>query len=139
MKKQILIFVILCSFVGLSVVPAYTQDVEFRARIPFSFVVLGKTFPPGEYRLSAAPHMVKLEDSKGTLVATALANEIVGRSANATSQIIFHCYNEVCFLSELRSVIPGNSRQVLTSQAEAELAKKEQGKYLALIGEKRRR
>jgi hypothetical protein len=142
MKKQILIVASVCLVVGLAAVPARAQtptavlgDEVFgvRATVPFSFVVLGKTFPAGEYTLFAAPHMVKIEDANGRLVAVVLANEIPGRSAGATGQIIFHCYSDYCFLSELRSPIQG-SRQLLTSRSEAILAKEKQGKYLAVLG-----
>lgn len=138
MKKQTLIFATLCLLVGLAVVPASAQAVAVRVTVPFSFVVLGRTFPAGEYMMIAAPHMVKIKDSNGTPIATVLANEISDRFAGATGQIIFHCYSDHCFLSELRSHIQGDSRQLLTSRAEAELAKKEQGKYFAVLGEKPR-
>jgi len=137
-KRQTLIFATLCLFVGLSAFPAPAQEFEARAKVPFSFVVLGKTFPAGEYTLLAAPHMVKIEDASKTLIAVVLANEIPGRAAGAAGQIIFHCYSEYCFLSELRSPIQGNGRQLLTSRAEAELAKKQQGRYFAVLWEKPR-
>jgi hypothetical protein len=137
MKTQTL-FVGLCLVVGLAAIPTHAQVFEARARVPFSFVVLGKTFPAGEYTLLAAPHMVKIEDANQTLIAVVLANETPGRSAGATGQIIFHCYSDYCFLSELRSPIQGNGRQLLTSRSEAKLAKKEQGNYFAVLGEKPR-
>lgn len=137
MKKQTLIVASLCLVVGLAMVPASAQAVATRAKVPFGFVVLGKTFPAGEYTLIAAPHFVKIEDANRRPIATVLANEIPGRSA-ATPQIIFHCYTDRCFLSELRSPTPGNGRQLLTSRTEADLAKKEQGKYFAVLGEKPR-
>lgn len=138
MKKQTLIFATLCLLVGLAVVPAYAQAFVERVTVPFSFVVLGRTFPAGEYMLIAAPHMVKIEDSDGTPIATALANEIWDRFAGVTGQLVFRCYSDRCFLSELRSPVEGNSRQLITSRAEAELAKKDQGKYLAVLGKKPR-
>ncbi len=134
MKKQTLIFAALCLLVGLAVVPAYAQVFAERATVPFSFVVLGRTFPAGEYLLLAAPHMVKIEDSDGTPIAMAMANEISDRFAGTTGQIIFHCYRDRCFLSELLSPVKGNSRQLITSRAEAELAKKDQGEYFAVLG-----
>jgi len=137
MKKQTLFLASLCLVVGLTPILAHAQVFESRAKVPFSFVVLGKTFPAGEYTLLAAPHMVKIEDASKTLIAVVLANEIPGRSAGA-GQIIFHCYSDFCFLSELRSPIEGNGRQLPTSRAEAALAKKEQGRYFAVLGEKPR-
>jgi hypothetical protein len=141
MKKQILIVASVCLVIGLAVIPAPAQavdatweEVQTRAMIPFSFVVLGKTFPAGEYRLIAAPHTVRIEDANGIPVATVLANEISDRSAAATGQLIFHCYSDRCFLSELRSPTPGESRQFLTSRSETRLAKQESRKQFAVLG-----
>jgi hypothetical protein len=136
MRKRILRFATLCLLAQLAVVPAYAQAFVYRAKVPFSFVVLGKTVPAGEYQLIAAPHMVKIEDSDGVPITTALANEIAGRFVGATGQLIFHCYGDHCFLSELRAPLPGDSRELLTSRSEAEWAKKEQGKYFVVLGEK---
>ena len=138
MKKQTLIAASLCLLLGLAGVSAYAQAVVVRARVPFSFVVLGRTFPAGEYMLIGAPHMVKIEDANRRPIATVLANEISDRFAGATGQIIFHCYSDRCFLSELRSPIQRNGRQLLASRTEAELAKKELGTYFAVLGEKPR-
>jgi hypothetical protein len=138
MKKRTLILVTFCWLAGLAVVQLYAQDIAFRAAVPFSFIVLERTFPVGEYTLTVAPHMVKIEDANGAVIATVLANEVPGRSAGATSEIIFHCYRDRCFLSELRSPIPGNGRQLITSPAEAELAKKQPGQYFTLLVEKPR-
>jgi len=48
-----------------------------------------------------------------------LTNEISGRSVGKNSQIIFHCYVDRCFLSELWSPAKENGRQLLTSRTEA--------------------
>jgi hypothetical protein len=110
------------------------------AKIPFDFAVSGKTFPAGEYTMVAASHQVRIEDAKGRLIPMVLANNISGRSAAANGQIIFHCYRDRdrCFLSELWSPTQENGRQLLTSRTEAELAKEDREKYLAVVGEKPR-
>jgi hypothetical protein len=137
MKKQILLVANFCLLVGLAALPAHAQLVTgVRAKIPFSFVVMEKTFPAGEYTLFAAPRMVKIENSNRTLIAQVPANETSDRSASATGQIIFNCYSDRCFLSEVRSPIQGNGRQLLTSRSEAILAKQKQGKYFAVLGER---
>jgi hypothetical protein len=135
MTKQILIVASLVLALGLAVVPASAQAVAVQANVPFSFVVLGKTLPAGEYTLTSAPHELKIRDASQRLVAVVLANEISGRSTGATGQIIFHCYSERCFLSELRSPTEGNGRQLLTSKMEAGLAREENAKYFAVLGE----
>jgi hypothetical protein len=138
MKNKTLIVASLCVAIGLTVVSAYAQAGGLQAKVPFNFTVLGKTFPAGEYTMIAASHQVRIEDGKGRLVAMVLANDISGRSARATGQIIFHCYSDRCFLSELRSPVQDNGRQLLVSRSEAHLAKEERGKYFAVLGEKPR-
>jgi hypothetical protein len=58
--------------------------------------------------------------------------------AGKYTMIIFHCYNDRCFLSELWSPAQEKGRQLLTSRTEANLAKEERGKYFAVLGEKPR-
>ena len=135
MTKQILIVASLVLALGLAVVPVSAQAVGAQAKIPFNFVVLGKTLPAGEYTLLSAPHQLKIRDANQRLVATVLADEISGRSADAKSQIIFHCYSDRCFLAELHSPTEGNGRQLLMSRAEAALAREQTGKYFAVLGE----
>ena len=139
MKKQIpivasLVLTIWVLVLGFAAAPASAQTVAVQAKVPFNFIVLGKTFPAGEYTLSSAPHELKIRDAHQRLVAVVIANEVPGRS-RATAQIIFHCYDERCFLSELQSPTQGNGRQLLMSKMEAELAKEQRGKYFAVLGE----
>ena len=135
MKSQTLIVASLCVAIGLAVGPAYAQRGGVQATIPFNFAVSGKTFPAGKYTMIAGSHQVRIEDAKGRPIAMVLANDISGRSAGANGQIIFHCYNDRCFLSELWSPARENGRQLLTSRTEADLAREEREKYFAVLGE----
>ena len=139
MKKHTLIvasLVLTVVFLALGTAArASAQAVEVQAKIPFSFIVLGETFPAGQYTLTSAPHELKIRDANQRLVAVVLADEISGRSARKTGQIIFHCYDERCCLWELRSPTAGNGRQLLMSKMEAALAKEQHGKYFAVLGE----
>ncbi|HEY6307749.1 MAG TPA: hypothetical protein VI488_14960 [Candidatus Angelobacter sp.] len=136
MKKQTLLVASFWLAIGLSVVPAQAQAGGVQAKVPFNFVVSGKTFPAGEYTMIAGSHQVNLQDARGKTVAIVLANDLSGRSAGENGQVIFHCYRERCFLSELWSPTQDNGRQMLTSRIEAGLAKEEAGKYFAILGEK---
>ncbi len=135
MKSKTLIVASLYIAFGLAAVPAYAQRSGVQAKIPFNFAVSGKTFPAGEYTMVAASHQVRIEDAKGRLIAMVLANNILGRSAGAHGQILFHCYSDRCFLSELWSPTQEDGRQLLTSRTEAGLAKEEREKYFAVVGE----
>jgi hypothetical protein len=133
--KHTMIVTCLVLALGLAVAPASAQVVGVQAKVPFSFIVLGKTFPAGEYMLISEPHGLKIRDAGQRLVAVVLANEVSGRTAGTTGQIIFRCYSERCFLTELRSPTQGNGRQLLVSKMEAEFAKEQPGQYFAVLGE----
>jgi hypothetical protein len=136
MKSQTLFVASLYVAIGLAVVSAHSQRGGVQANIPFNFAVSGKTFPAGEYMMIAASHQVRVEDDNGRIIAVVLANDISDGSVGVNGRIIFHCYGDRCFLSELWSPNQENGRQLLTSRTEAELAKEERGKYLAVVGEK---
>jgi hypothetical protein len=133
MKKETLCVASLCLVIAL-VAPAYAQKGGVQAKVPFNFTVAGKTFPAGEYTMIVGSHQVIIRDSDGRKIAMVLANEISGRSTGANGQIIFHCYSEHCFLSEVWSPIHENGRQLPTSRSEGNLRKKESGKYFAVLG-----
>ena len=138
MKTEGLVVASFCLLIGLSVVPAQAQRGGVQAKVPFNFAASGETFPAGEYMMIAASHQIRIEDARGKVVAIVLANEISGRSAGTNGRIIFHCYSDRCFLSELWSPAQENGRQLLTSRTEADLGKEERGKYFAILGKKPR-
>jgi hypothetical protein len=135
MKKQTLIVASLYLAIGLAVAPASAQAGGVEAKVPFNFVILGKTFPAGEYTMIPRSHQVNIEDGQGKIVAMALANNVSGRPVGKNGEIIFHCYRDRCFLSEVWSPTQENGRGLPTSRAEANLAKEENGKDFAVLGE----
>jgi hypothetical protein len=139
MIKQTLPVASLCLAIGLAVAPACAQSGGIQAKIPFNFAVAAKNFPAGAYTMIVGSHQVSIRDGDGRKIATVLANEITGRSAGSTGQIIFHCYSEHCFLSEVWSPAYENGRQLLTPRSERDLAKKESGRYFAVVGAKPRK
>jgi hypothetical protein len=138
MKSQMLSIASLCLAVGLTDAPLNAQTGGVQAKVPFNFEVLGKTYPAGAYTMIATLDQVRIEDATGRLIARMESNQISGRSAGANGQIIFHCYRDRCFLSELWSPTQENGRQLPTSRAEANLAKQERGTSFAVLGEKPR-
>jgi hypothetical protein len=134
MKSQTLIVASLCVVIGMAVVPAYAQRGGVQAKVPFDFVVSDKSFPAGEYTMIAKSHELKIEDAGGKIVAMVLVNNISGRSAGKEGQIIFHCYRERCFLTQVWSAVQENGSELLRSRAEANLAKEEREQYFAILG-----
>jgi hypothetical protein len=134
-KRQTLRVARLCLVIGLAVAPAGAQSGGVQAKIPFNFTVAGKTFPAGAYTMIVVSHQVNIRDADGRKIAMVLANEISGQSVGANGQIIFHCYSEHCFLSEVWSPRHENGLQLFTPRSEADLVKKESGGYyFAVLG-----
>ena len=134
MKRQTLPLASLCLVVGLAVAPARAQSGGVQAKIPFNFTVAGKTFPAGAYTMIVVSRQVNIRDADGRKIAMVLANEVSGKSAGANGRIIFHCYSEHCFLSEVWSPTHENGLQLLAPRSEADLAKKENAGYFAVLG-----
>jgi hypothetical protein len=136
MKSRTLMVAFAGFFIGLAPIPLNAQAGGVEAKVPFKFVVSGKTFAAGNYTMIPSSHQVKIEDSNGRIVAMILANNVSGRSAGENGQIIFHCYRDRCFLAEVWSPAQENGRQLLTPRVETELRKEEPGQYFAVLGEK---
>ncbi len=134
MKSQVIV-ASLCLVVGLAAVSAHAQT-SVRAKVPFKFVVSDKTLAAGDYTMTLNPHQVKIQDERGLIVAMVLTNEISGHSVGESGQLVFHCYGDRCFLSEVWSAARQNGRQMFRQRVEAELAKEDPGKYFAIVGEK---
>lgn len=133
MKKQILMTI--CLAFALAALPAYAQSGGVRAKVPFRFTVNGKILPAGEYTMTANAHLLKIQDDHGRPVAIVLADYISGGSPGENGEIIFHCYRDLCLLSEIWSPVKGDGRKLDTSRREAELAKEETAKYFAVLGQ----
>lgn len=136
MKKQMFFIASLYSAIALTGTPAYAQAGGVRSHVPFKFSVSGKTLPAGDYTMIAGSNQVRIRDAHGKTVAMVLANDVSGRAPGDNGQIIFHCYRDYCFLSEIWVPAELNGRQLLPSRTEAGLAREESAKYFALVGEK---
>ena len=134
MKKETLLLAALCLSVGTAVFPAYGQTGGVKVKVPFKFVVANKTLPAGEYVLSSVRDRVLIQNSESKSVAMVLANAISGHSTSRNGQVVFQCYIDQCFLSQLWTPSQDVGRQLLKSRGETEVAKRETGKYFALLG-----
>lgn len=135
MNKQPRLLAYLGLLVGLVVAPVYGQVWGVKVRVPFKFVLANKTLPDGEYLLLSVRDEVFVQDSEGRSVAMVMTNAISGRrTVGKTGEVVFECYTDLCFLSQVW--IPGRDtgRELLKSRVETEIAKRQTGKYFALLG-----
>lgn len=135
MNKKTTLLASLGLLVGLAVAPAYGQVWGVKVKAPFKFVVANKTLPEGEYMLSSVHDEVFVQDSQGKRVAMVLTNAVGGRrTVGKTGEVVFECYADLCFLSQLWTPGQDTGRELLRSGVETEIAKRETGKCFALLG-----
>ena len=132
MKRHMLAFAVLGVMFGFTGVPAHAQS-GIRVKVPFQFVVADKTLPEGQYLILSAKDSVFVQNSQGKTVAVVLSNGVSGRSIGKTGQVVFQCYGQQCFLSEVWIPTQDTGRQLLKSRREIEVARKEAPKYFALV------
>jgi hypothetical protein len=112
---------------------ALTQAQSITVKVPFNFRVSDKAFLAGRYSVSASRDHLIVQDSTGKTVFTGIANPVSGRRVGDTGQVVFHCYDDRCFLSEFWTPTRDNGSQLLPSRYEAELARQRQGTEFALL------
>jgi hypothetical protein len=136
MKKKTLLFAALLLLIGSAVIPAHGQagGVKVKVNVPFNFVLGDKTYPAGEYAFSAVRDNVIVQNSAGTRIAMRMANHVAGRSAGKNGQVIFDCYVNQCFLSQIWTPGQDDGRQLLRSRMETRAAATQVGQYMALLG-----
>jgi len=132
MKKQFVAGAVLF-LLGLLALPAYGQGPSIRVNIPFQFTVGDKTYPSGEYALSAMKEDVLLLEKDGRWrIGLFGVNHVTGR--NKPSQVRFQCYDHQCFLSQVWISGLDDGFETRRSRMEEEVAGRTTGKYVALMG-----
>jgi len=139
MYKKMMKLASLGLLVGLAVAPAYGQVLGVRVKVPFKFVVANKTLTEGEYFLSAVRDEVFVQDSEGKRVAMVPTNAVSGRTVGKTGEVVFECYTDLCFLSQVWTPGRDTGRELLRSRVETEIAKRKTGTYFALLGSELRK
>jgi hypothetical protein len=129
MKKQALkTFTMLNLLLILTAVSASAQFQQSKvAKIPFSFIVGGRTLPAGEYTVK--PNRRDHDDvwlvQSGDGHASALFTTMSVRSIEVQekSKLVFHKYGDRYFLSQIWSLGDSSGRELLMHRLERELAK----------------
>jgi hypothetical protein len=135
MNKRTKLLASLGLLVGLTVPAAKAQVWGVKVRVPFKFVIANKTLPEGEYTLSSVRDELFVQDSEGKRVAMVSTNAVSGgRTVGKTGEVVFKCYTDVCFLSQLWTPGQDTGRELLRSLVETRMAKREAGKNFALLG-----
>jgi hypothetical protein len=94
------------------------------ANIPFPFMVGDHALPPGRYKITPIGETnlrIYAPNCQGVLVQT---HSVVGTPPEGIGKMTFHRYGDAYFLSEVWVAANGTGRQLFTSRAEKEVAKR---------------
>jgi len=138
MKKQMFQLVSLCLFAVFAVTLVHAQA-RITVKVPFNFLISDRTFSAGQYSISSFRNQLTMQDSTGKSVFMGIVNPVSGRHVGDTGQIVFHCYDNRCFLSEFWTPTRDEGNQLLPSRYETELAKHREGTEFALLQESQKR
>ena len=122
MKKQILTVAAALAFTALAPAQIHAQEVA-QAKVPFAFQAGDTMMPAGEYQIrralpsSKAVLQIRRTDSSAAMFV--LTDPTDNRSNDA--ELIFHCYSNECFLSEVRTG-HGQGLKLAVSRGEKEVS-----------------
>jgi hypothetical protein len=95
-----------------------------KARIPFSFVVAGRTLPPGRYVLSTLGGQTVRVANFHNQSAFVMTSRVDAGSLARSGTLVFHRYQDMYFLAQVWCVGSSEGRQVFKSPVEEDLERK---------------
>jgi hypothetical protein len=135
MKKQILAVAAALVFTALAPAQSHAQQIT-QAKVPFAFQAGNTMMPAGEYQIQRAlPEVKTLQQIRRTdsFASTFVRTNVVeSRDKNADPKLIFHCYSNECFLSEIWAG-SGQGLKLEQSRREKELSRANAENELAVV------
>ena len=116
---------------------AHAQQTLLVANIPFEFVVGDQTLRAGEYRIepaaSSGQDFLKIVDADGRLLKIVWTMGVYARDLQTPPRLVFHCYGNQYFLSQIWPAASQLGRQLEVTPREKELASKETKHEVVLL------
>jgi hypothetical protein len=116
--------VLLTTLLTLAAAVGQTDPGVLKARIPFSFVVAGRTLPPGRYVLSTLGEQTVRVASSHNQSAFVMTSRVDVRVPAASGKLVFHRYQDVYFLAQVWRAGSSHGKQVFKSPVEEDLERK---------------
>lgn len=95
-----------------------------KARIPFSFVIAGRTLPPGRYVLSTLGEQTVRIASSHHQSAFAMTSKVDTRFPAREGRLVFHRYEKTYFLAQVWRAGSSHGNQVFKSPVEEGLERR---------------
>jgi hypothetical protein len=126
---------------GLLVGSAHGQagSPGIKVTVPFRFVIGGTSFSAGEYSVYSSHDKVWVQEASGRNVAVLFTGALDGKVLEKDGRVIFNCYFDECFLSQVWIAGQNTGRTLPKSKRQLELAKTNAGQEFALLGTKPQR
>ena len=126
MKSQALrILAVVGLFLAATLVPAYAQSQAIKANIPFDFFAGKGALPAGEYLIgnSTISGVLLIQRQDGRSGAFLMTQSGQKNNASGEAKLVFNCYGDQYFLSQIWRPGTDNVRQLMKSPLEREVAK----------------
>jgi hypothetical protein len=123
MKKQVLTMVSVLSLL-LVAASAFAQTTKVQADIPFNFVVNRAAMPAGAYTISTVGlgGTLAIRGADNKVIQLVNANYAQSNKPSARTKLVFHCYGNRYFLSQIWTEGSDRGRQFSKTAAESEVA-----------------
>lgn len=135
MKKQILAVAAALFFTALAPAQSQAQQVT-QAKVPFAFQAGNTMMPAGEYQiqqaLTATESVQQIRDTDSSAVVFIGTYSVDPGNKHVEPKLIFNCYTNVCFLSEIWTG-SGQGRKLVQSRREKELSHAKAENELAVV------
>ena len=119
-------------FLFAGAISTHAQSGGVYVRVPFQFEIANRTLPAGDYVVSSEHDQVWVRAYHGNTVAVVQSNRIEHPDGN-TGKVLFNCYEQHCFLSQLRLPDSAGSREILISRSEKLAALRTEAQQFALL------
>lgn len=105
-----------------------------KVTVPFRFEIEGKAFSAGQYTFLSSREKLWIQEPGGRNVAVLFTGALGGNVPERDGKLIFDCYFNECFLSQVWISGVETGRTLPKSKHEIQLAKTNPGQQLALLG-----
>lgn len=136
--RHLLTIAALLLMLGFVVGPAHGQAGApgIKVTVPFRFVIQRTAFDSGDYFMFSSRDKVWVQDATRRNVAVLLTGALDGRVPQRDGKVIFDCYFEECFLSQVWIAGQEAGRILSTSKRQIELLSASAGQQFVLLGKK---
>ena len=124
--------------IAAAILAAYGQTTGPRSSlavyVPFDFVVGDKTLLSGRYELTpTSDRVLRVQSADGMNSAFVQTRAVSGRKPDSFEHVVFNCYGDRCFLSQVWAAEHDLGRELKKCSLEERLAEKPTGHDVAVL------